>query len=181
MLGIECDGAAYHSSATARDRDRIRQNILEGLGWKICRIWSTDWIRNPEPQIDKVMKHYESSLNSIPDENDGQKFESEAKNSEPEEPIIQDRPSDNGNGIYSLCYSRIEDVPYQQLGKTIVNVLSRSGQTDRKELIRAVARDLGFSRTGNKIQARIEFCMKDLLHKREILKSASGMLFNPPK
>jgi len=181
VLGIECDGAAYHSSATARDRDRIRQNILEGLGWKICRIWSTDWIRNPEPQIDKVMKHYESSLNSIPDENDGQKFESEAKNSEPEEPIIQDRPSDNGNGIYSLCYSRIEDVPYQQLGKTIVNVLSRSGQTDRKELIRAVARDLGFSRTGNKIQARIEFCMKDLLHKREILKSASGMLFNPPK
>src|SRR5262249_2406208 len=42
-LGIECDGAAYHSSATARDRDRLRQEVLEGLGWRICRVWSTDW------------------------------------------------------------------------------------------------------------------------------------------
>jgi very-short-patch-repair endonuclease len=39
MLGIECDGAAYHSSRSARDRDRFRQEILENLGWKIFRIW----------------------------------------------------------------------------------------------------------------------------------------------
>ena len=43
LLGIECDGAAYHSARSARDRDRIRQNILESLGWNIHRIWSTDW------------------------------------------------------------------------------------------------------------------------------------------
>src|SRR5262249_364869 len=42
LLGIECDGATYHSSATARDRDRLRQEVLEQLGWRICRIWSTD-------------------------------------------------------------------------------------------------------------------------------------------
>src|SRR5262249_15144243 len=42
LLGVECDGATYHSSATARDRDRLRQEVLEGLGWRICRIWSTD-------------------------------------------------------------------------------------------------------------------------------------------
>ncbi len=50
VLGIECDGATYHSSATARDRDRLRQEILEDLGWTFCRIWSTDWVRNPERQ-----------------------------------------------------------------------------------------------------------------------------------
>jgi len=44
ILGIECDGATYHSSATARDRDRIRQQILERLGWRIHRIWSPDWV-----------------------------------------------------------------------------------------------------------------------------------------
>lgn len=43
ILGIECDGAMYHSSKVARDRDRLRQEVLEGLGWKLYRIWSTDW------------------------------------------------------------------------------------------------------------------------------------------
>jgi very-short-patch-repair endonuclease len=43
LLGIECDGASYHSAKSARDRDRLRQEILENLGWKIYRIWSTDW------------------------------------------------------------------------------------------------------------------------------------------
>ena len=47
LAGVECDGARYHSSATARDRDKLRQAVLEGLGWKILRVWSTDWFRNP--------------------------------------------------------------------------------------------------------------------------------------
>ncbi len=46
LAGIECDGARYHSSATARDRDKVRQAMLEGLGWTILRVWSTDWFRN---------------------------------------------------------------------------------------------------------------------------------------
>ncbi|MER3419631.1 MAG: hypothetical protein C4290_03495 [Chloroflexota bacterium] len=47
IVGIECDGATYHSTRTARDRDRIRQMVLENLGWKILRVWSTEWIRDP--------------------------------------------------------------------------------------------------------------------------------------
>jgi very-short-patch-repair endonuclease len=43
LLGVECDGATYHSSRSARDRDRIRQEILESRGWTIHRVWSTDW------------------------------------------------------------------------------------------------------------------------------------------
>lgn len=45
ILGIECDGAMYHSSKSSRDRDRLRQEVLERRGWKIYRIWSTDWFR----------------------------------------------------------------------------------------------------------------------------------------
>lgn len=48
LLGIECDGATYHSAPSARDRDRLRQLVLEGLGWNIHRIWSTDWWFNRE-------------------------------------------------------------------------------------------------------------------------------------
>lgn len=48
LMGIECDGATYHSAKSVRDRDRLRQEILEGLGWKISRIWSTDWFNNSD-------------------------------------------------------------------------------------------------------------------------------------
>ena len=51
LLGIECDGASYHSSSTARDRDRLRQQVLERLGWSIHRIWSTEWFRNKPEQV----------------------------------------------------------------------------------------------------------------------------------
>lgn len=54
MLGVECDGATYHSSRVARDRDRLRQEVLEGLGWRIYRIWSTSWFRNRSFQIEKL-------------------------------------------------------------------------------------------------------------------------------
>lgn len=56
LLGIECDGAMYHSAATARDRDRLRQQVLEGLGWKIHRIWSRDWIENRGAEIERVLE-----------------------------------------------------------------------------------------------------------------------------
>jgi very-short-patch-repair endonuclease len=54
LCGIECDGAAYHSHPIARDRDRIRQEILENRGWKIFRIWSTDWYRNRKLEIERL-------------------------------------------------------------------------------------------------------------------------------
>ena len=49
ILGIECDGAMYHSARSARDRDRLRESVLEDLGWKLHRIWSTDWFKKPGP------------------------------------------------------------------------------------------------------------------------------------
>lgn len=56
LAGIECDGATYHSGFSVRDRDRIRQEILESLGWKgkIYRIWSTDWFYNPKSEIERL-------------------------------------------------------------------------------------------------------------------------------
>ena len=60
VLGIECDGAAYHSSKTARDRDRTRQAVLEDLGWTIHRIWSPDWASNREREIEKIKQRVAS-------------------------------------------------------------------------------------------------------------------------
>ncbi|MGR6808083.1 DUF3320 domain-containing protein [Sphaerotilus natans] len=54
LTGIECDGATYHRSATARDRDRLREQVLRGLGWEIVRIWSTDWWIDWQGTLDRV-------------------------------------------------------------------------------------------------------------------------------
>ena len=57
ICGVECDGATYHSSHNARENDRIREDVLIKKGWNIYRIWSTDWFKNREEQIDKLRKH----------------------------------------------------------------------------------------------------------------------------
>ncbi|THJ24511.1 MAG: DUF4011 domain-containing protein [Nitrospira sp. CG24E] len=59
ILGVECDGATYHSARSVRDRDRLRQEILEKLNWKIYRIWSTDWFRNPQSEFQKLVDSIE--------------------------------------------------------------------------------------------------------------------------
>lgn len=56
IMGIECDGATYHSAKSARDRDRLRQSVLESLGWNIKRIWSTDWFKNPQAQLKPIIE-----------------------------------------------------------------------------------------------------------------------------
>ena len=61
LLGIECDGARYHSARSARDRDRLRQAVLEGLGWRIHRIWSTDWFHNPDQELRKAVQAIETA------------------------------------------------------------------------------------------------------------------------
>ncbi|MGE4317731.1 MAG: DUF4011 domain-containing protein [Deferribacterales bacterium] len=54
LAGVECDGAAYHGSPSARDRDRIRHAVLETLGWRLIRVWSTDYFRDSEDEIQKI-------------------------------------------------------------------------------------------------------------------------------
>ncbi|MDE6284758.1 MAG: DUF4011 domain-containing protein, partial [Bacilli bacterium] len=66
VLAIECDGATYHSSKTARDRDRLRQDILERMGWKFYRIWSTDWFRNKHAEKQRLLDVAKIALENAP-------------------------------------------------------------------------------------------------------------------
>jgi very-short-patch-repair endonuclease len=61
IVGLECDGATYHSSKAARDRDRLRQSVLEELNWRIHRVWSTDWYRDPEREFSRLVQTIERS------------------------------------------------------------------------------------------------------------------------
>ncbi|GAB2945966.1 hypothetical protein GCM10027048_08830 [Hymenobacter coalescens] len=61
VLGIECDGAMYHSARSARDRDRLRQQVLEAVGWRLHRIWSTDWFRDPARETERAVQAIEEA------------------------------------------------------------------------------------------------------------------------
>ncbi|WP_157385813.1 DUF559 domain-containing protein [Methylosarcina fibrata] len=61
LCAVECDGASYHSSATARDRDFLREQVLRGLGWEVIRIWSTDWWIDSE----SALKHVDEQLHKL--------------------------------------------------------------------------------------------------------------------
>jgi very-short-patch-repair endonuclease len=61
IAGIECDGATYHSAKSARDRDALRQEILESLGWKLYRVWSVDWFNNPQKELEKLVSFLEAA------------------------------------------------------------------------------------------------------------------------
>ena len=64
VLAIECDGASYHSSKNARDRDRLRQEILEHMGWKFYRIWSTEWFRSKAAEQERLIEACKRALSA---------------------------------------------------------------------------------------------------------------------
>ena len=66
FLAVECDGAAYHSSKNARDRDRLRQEILERMGWNFYRIWSTDWFKNNMTEKQRLLDAVAAAAESKP-------------------------------------------------------------------------------------------------------------------
>lgn len=77
LAGIECDGATYHRSATARDRDMLREQVLRGLGWEIFRVWSTDWWIDKEGTLERLHLRLQSALD-LSRERRGRQQEAEA-------------------------------------------------------------------------------------------------------
>ena len=171
VLGIECDGATYHRTATARDRDRIRQEVLEELGWKgrLIRIWSTDWIRNPANQIERISNAFREALllpvtspQAVP----------EVSPPSPEAEPIQ-RIRDFHDAKPTPRFANIEDVPDGEIARVLLRLAVTFGVTPREDLITSTARELGFGRTGKRISARIESVIQSLVQQGR-LRDAGG-------
>jgi very-short-patch-repair endonuclease len=90
LCGVECDGATYHRSATARDRDMLREQVLRGLGWEIVRIWSTDWWIDRAGTLEKVHAALERLLEASRETRSRQQERAAAK-AEAEEVIAKAR------------------------------------------------------------------------------------------
>jgi very-short-patch-repair endonuclease len=74
ILAVESDGASYRDSGSVRDRDRLRKEHLERLGWRFHRLWSTNWFHDPDREVAKLREAYEQAVaaSPLPDPGPGQ-------------------------------------------------------------------------------------------------------------
>lgn len=164
ILAVECDGASYHSSATARDRDRLRQTVLESLGWRFHRIWSTDWYRNKKHEIDRLKEAIELSVRFYEElDKENNPFPSEHKKQEKR--TIARREGDSlqntlkADEIYNTFsdslglnpYSDITFLNYETIIEAIRLLISEEGPLHITVAAKRLANSARFARVGQKM------------------------------
>lgn len=155
-IGIECDGAMYHSSRMARERDRLRQTVLEDMGWNIYRIWSTDWIKNQHYEEERLIQAIEAALSEITfDEPIKKVRSSNTDNIEVEEKIVADKTIDEGYG-----FDTYKEIPWHELWgdsstETILNVIKAYQPIHFEALCRILAPLWGNKKATNVIRDNV--------------------------
>ncbi|HEY5210001.1 MAG TPA: DUF3320 domain-containing protein [Stellaceae bacterium] len=170
VLGIECDGATYHSGRSARDRDRLRQEVLEGLGWRLHRIWSSDWFRNQGREIQRLIVAIEKAISDSEDDGDPDTTppQSHAASTEPKgnsqaesKPALEVyRSQSDFAEAYQECALKVlrgrdlSEIGIHELVPLAVEVVQREGPVHTEEVARRIREAFGLSRTGNRILDR---------------------------
>jgi RNA polymerase-binding transcription factor DksA/very-short-patch-repair endonuclease len=108
LLGIECDGATYHRAASARDRDRLRQEVLEEQGWRIYRIWSTDWIQHPGRALEVLVDEIER-LRALDEPSVPRRTGPEPPATPPASVVVLDQPEPSERAIVDLPAPFLEE------------------------------------------------------------------------
>jgi very-short-patch-repair endonuclease len=162
VLAVECDGATYHDTPTARMRDRLRRQILQNLGWRFCRIWSTDWFNDRESELARVERAYDDALAAVaaPQPPSASPAEASAKTlaDTPAEIVSPPTPQQltrDGPSPARPPYASIDDVHDRLLIELIAWINSdRRIRTD-VELLEELMQQLGFKRHGPRIVDRL--------------------------
>jgi very-short-patch-repair endonuclease/virulence-associated protein VapD len=154
LIGIECDGATYHSSKSARERDRLRQNVLEGLGWNIYRIWSTDWFRQPAIELKKLLEYITELKSGI--------LKTITKESLLiEQPILEKKydTTNNWKEVYQQAHLNMFDigndlhlVENSKLINIVKQILKIEAPVHQDYVKTLITQRLGIARIGNRIE-----------------------------
>ena len=160
VLGIECDGAMYHSAQSARDRDRLRQQILEDKGWSIHRVWSTDWFRNRERELTRI----EDAIRNARSGNGHGPTGAARRKPEPlRRSSATVREAENRSSPYVVAKLRITglETPLHEVAPAILaewinEVVRVESPIHLQEAITRVRTAAGVRRTGSRIQQRME-------------------------
>ena len=183
-LGIECDGATYHSSPTARDRDWLRQQVLERLGWCIHRVWSTAWIRDPGNEIVAIEQALERArsgqiesrrmpranktsektellrnVHTVVDTYAAAETSSSAQQSQASHPLFDEYR-------HFECESRVGDlleVPRHELEELVRDIISVEQPIHIDTVIDQVRTVYGVARAGKRIRSRLAQTVKQMV------------------
>jgi very-short-patch-repair endonuclease len=153
IMAIECDGAAYHSAPCARDRDRLRQEFLEGMGWDFHRIWSTDWFTRREEEIERALHRYRILL----EESKTDKKTKSGTLIQPKTPVYpikaDEKKKDNRPPIPQ--YDSIQDYHDSELFQLAQWIISDGMLRTDQVLFEELFDQLGFRRKGTNITQRL--------------------------
>ena len=164
LLAIECDGAAYHSSRSARDRDRLRQGVLEGLGWTFHRIWSTDWFRNRKEELARVVEAIDAAKMKLGAADLPVLIEPPAA----VHVIERDAPMTDEPPQFSFPYMKVQlekgnvngvalhEASDSDLGNLIDQVVTAEAPIHIFEVIRRLMDVYGVKKAGSRITARVQ-------------------------
>lgn len=152
-LAIEADGASYHSAHTARERDRLRQQVLEDKGWRFHRIWSTDWFRNPEAETNRAVEAWQQAVDDV--DRDNSTIVS-IDTSEPTVTPATDSPSRGPRPNVPPNRGSIGRYSQRDLISLAHWIVSDTLLRTDDELMAEMRRELGFQRRGSRIDAALQ-------------------------
>ena len=154
VLAVETDGERYHKARSARDRDRLRQEHLQRLGWRFHRIWSADWMRNPEAETEKIILAWQRAVTDA--DSDGRSQAGEPVTNRTSEPTYDHTAGQNrGPRPWIPRYSNIRDYSDRQLIDICLWLFRDGRQLPRDERIGQAIEELGFQKRGSIIVARL--------------------------
>ncbi len=161
-IGIECDGATYHCSRTARERDRLRQTILEDMGWSIYRIWSTDWIKDTKTEEQKLIAAIEKAfertyIDKFEEQNKIDDINTAVSSIEIEEDFDMDDISDDGYGFVPYQQVNLSDYSHLNKYEVIKQVIEIEQPIHFEELCRRVAPLFGNLKATSKVREGVEY------------------------
>jgi hypothetical protein len=156
VLAIECDGASYHSSPTTRDRDRLRQEQLERLGWRFYRIWSTDWFSRKEESVQRVLDAIEEAVRIA----DNPELAA-PRSAEPRAARTNGGRASRDRRPNVRRYQSIDAYSHRELVEIVRWVSTDTLPRTDEEFLLEVMDDLGFQRRGSKIVSRISAAVRE--------------------
>ena len=187
LLGIECDGASYHSSRTARDRDRLRQQVLEGLGWQIYRIWSTDWFNNPDEELRKVVGEIERAKTktretSNPGSLNNRVVEAKAALERTAETKDEAKPKNSlyREASFPIVYYGFDfhEMSYPDFERFLTEIIKIEGPIHKDLLFRRITELADINRIGNRISGVLNDVL-DLMKSQQTVKSSGDFIWVP--
>ena len=159
VLAIEAYGASYHSAYTSRERDRLRQEILEGKGWRFHRIWSTAWFRNRDEEVAKAVHAWQQACDDIDNEDVAPPVRStiEIDNGHSNPPA----PPTRGPRPNVMPGGDISEYSHRQLVSLARYVISDTLLRTDEELMAEMRKELGFKRGGSRVNPAIQRAIEE--------------------